>query len=337
MEEPGLNERTNYDFSDSRGLFITNEGNFMYGNASLSYLDLDNNQIYNEVFYKVNGIPLGDVAQSITVRNDLAYIVINNSGGIYVIDINNFKLKGIIRGLTSPRYIHFINDEKAYVSDLYAMEISIVNPKTFKKIGSIDISNGKNQHPSEQMVQYQNFVFTNAWSYDNKILVLDSDTDKLVDSIEVGIQPTSICMDKNNKIWAITDGGYEGSPYGYEEPALYKIDAASRNIEQIIKFEKGDRCAELAMNSTKDTIYFIKNDIWKMSVTNPVFPKEPFIKNKNTKYYGITIDPSSSDLYLADAIDYVQPGILYRYNSNGILDDEYKIGVIPGSFAFVQP
>ena len=33
-----------------RGLFITNEGNFQYGNATLSYYDPDNKTVENELF-----------------------------------------------------------------------------------------------------------------------------------------------------------------------------------------------------------------------------------------------------------------------------------------------
>ena len=32
-----------------------------------------------------------------------------------------------------------------------------------------------------------------------------------MDELTIGIQPTSLVMDKYNKMWTITDGGYEGS------------------------------------------------------------------------------------------------------------------------------
>src|SRR5690554_356122 len=86
----------------SKGLFIVNEGNFMYGNASLTYYDPQSGNVENEVFIRANGINLGDVAQSMTIHNGLGYIVVNNSGVIFVIDPATFRLKGNITGLISP-------------------------------------------------------------------------------------------------------------------------------------------------------------------------------------------------------------------------------------------
>lgn len=321
--------------TSKRGLFIMNEGNFQYGNATLSYYDPDSKTVENEVFYRANAMKLGDVAQSMTIRKDTGWVVVNNSHVVFAININTFKELGRIKGLTSPRYIHFVSDKKAYVTQIWDNRIFIVNPQSYSITGYIDCPDMTMESGStEQMVQYGKYVFVNCWSYQNRILKIDTTTDKVVDQLTVGIQPTSLVLDKNFKMWTITDGGYKGSPYGYEAPSLYRIDAETFKIEKQFQFKLGENPSEVQLNGEGDELYWINKDIWRMSVDAEQVPENPFLDYRDTRYYGLTIDPESGDVYVADAIDYQQQGIIYRYTKKGELVDEFYVGITPGAFCW---
>lgn len=324
------------DFQFSgRGLYITNEGNFQYGNATLSYYDPETKKVENEVFYRANAMKLGDVAQSMTVRDGIGWVVVNNSHVVFAIDLATAKEVGRITDLTSPRYIHFLSDEKAYVTQLWDNRIFIVNPRRFEITGYIECPAMTMETGStEQMVQWGKYVYVNCWSYQNRILKIDTTTDKVVGELEVGIQPTSLKLDCNGKLWTVTDGGFEGSPYGYEAPALYRIDAESFTIERKFQFQKGDAPSEVTLNGASDTIYWINNDIWSMKVDAEHLPTRPFLPYNETLYYGLTIDPVTGEVYIADAIDYQQQGKIYRYSAKGKLIDEFYVGIIPGAFGW---
>jgi DNA-binding beta-propeller fold protein YncE len=322
------------------GLFILNQGNFMYENASLSFYNKENKSLLNEIFYKANGFAPGDVMQSMAVADTLGFLVMNNSGKIHIINLNSFKAVGKISGFTSPRYIHFLDQNKAYVSDLYARGIWIVKPKTLEITGFVDLNEkaaSANVPSSDMMVQYQNFVFTNSWNYDNRILVIDTQTDQLVDSISVIFQPTAIVLDKNEKLWVLSDGGFQGNPFGYERPGLTRIDAETHEIETIFHLEVDDYPQTMAINRSRDTLYFINRHIYRHAVGEAsapeLFIESPYALNL-AGFYGLAVDPSTSEIFVADAIDFVQPGLVYRYSPGGIALDTLRVGIIPSEFCF---
>ena len=330
----GLEEDFN---ATGKGLFICNEGNFQYGNATLSYYDPESKSVQNEVFYRANAMKLGDVAQSMVIRDGIGWVVVNNSHVIFAIDIDTFKEVGRITNLTSPRYIHFLSDEKAYVTQIWDNRIFIVNPKRYEITGYIDIPNMTMESGStDQMVQLGKYVYVNCWSYKNRILKIDTETDQVVDELTVGIQPTSLVMDCNNKLWTVTDGGYAGSPYGHEAPSLYciNIDDGKFEVEKQFKFKFGDWPSEVQLNGSKDKIYWLNDDVWEMDVNADRVPVRPFLPYNGTLYYGLTICPHTGDVYVADAIDYVQQGKVYRYSKDRVLLDEFYVGIIPGAFCW---
>ncbi len=71
-----------------------------------------------------------------------------------------------------------------------------------------------------------------------------------------------------------------------------------------------------------------------MDVTANRVPVRPFLEYRDTKYYGLTVNPVNGEVYVADAIDYQQQGMIYRYSPEGKLIDEFYVGIIPGAFCW---
>lgn len=339
MKEESINDTFK---EGNSGVFVVNEGLFWSDNATLSFYNPDSMLVENKVFRRSNNnVTLGDVALSMAVKDTIGYVVVNNSGKIYALHTETFKYLGKITGLVSPRYMHFVNNTKAYVTDLYGKTIYIVNPISYSVTGQINVDNHSGdfyQHATEQMIQYNEFVFVNCWSYDNQILVINSNSDEVVDSIEVPIQPRAMVKDKFDYIWVITDGGFQGNPFGYEEPALCAIDPETREIVQQIHFGIDTSPADLAINNTKDTLYFINGDLFRYAVQGEnepeLFIESPYSGAYTRGFSALGIDPQTNDIYLADAIDNVQQGVVYRYRPTGVAVDTFKVGIIPTHFTF---
>lgn len=319
----------------SRGLFIINEGNFQYSNATLSFYNPATSEVDNELFFRANGMKLGDVAQSMTVYGGKGWIVINNSHVVFAIDLDSYKEVGRIENLPGPRYIHFVNDHKAYVSQLWDNRIIIVDPQTYSITGAItidgmDVATGS----TEQMVQIGTSVFCSCWSYQTDILKIDSTTDCITGRLTLGIQPKSLAVDRYGRLWAFTDGGYNDNPIGHEAPALYCIDPERFEVIKRFRFRLGDNIVAMCANSTRDKLYWINGGIWVMDVNSERLPVKPLIKSKDTIFYQITTDPITDEIYVADAIDYQQQGSILRFSATGLFIDEFYVGITPGAFCW---
>lgn len=316
------------------GVFIVNQGTYTASNASLSYLEFSANTLTNNLFSSVNGSTLGDVAQSITIQNDVAYIVVNNSGLIYAIDTKDASLKGKIQDLVSPRYMLVINNDKAYVSDLYSQAIAVVNPTTFEVTGSIPLG-----YTSEEMSLIGNEVFVANWSaytqeplLNNNVIVLNSESDQVVDTIKVGIEPNSMVVDKNDNLWVLCSGGYTHA----ENASLWQIDAVSHTVVDSLIFEDIlSYPSNLEINGTGDTLFYIDNGIFKMSLDANKLPEESFIRENETRnFVFLGVDPVTSEVFVSDPLDNLSEGNVFHFNEKGGYITTYKTGIVPAAFGF---
>ncbi len=328
------------------GVFITNEGNFTYGGATLSFYNPDTKHLENELFYRANAMKLGDVAQSMVVRNGIGWVVVNNSHVVFAIDTETFREVGRITDLPSPRYIVFASDEKAYISQIDSDRIIIVNPKTFKITGEIvcPMTTEYRTGSTEQMVLLGDYLYVACWSYQKRILKIDTRIDKVVGYKDIGLQPKSIVTDKNGKLWVVSDGGYEGNAIGYESAKLYRINPENLEVERVFELGlngSGDTtrsASRLKINDKGDVLYWIDGGVWRMAIDAAELPTEPFVKPiegvNRSLYYALGVAPDTEEVYVGDALDYQQRSIIYRYSRDGELLDSFTTGVIAGDFCW---
>jgi YVTN family beta-propeller protein len=311
-------------FNKSSGLYIASQGTFQSANSSVSYFNPSTGEIIDDVFAKVNGHTPGDILQSMKRIGNSLYLVVNNSGRILVCNPNTMKVTDTISGFTSPRYILPVDSGKAYVSDLYANEISIINPDNNSVTSTIPLG-----ATSEQMVSVLGKIYVTSYNSDY-LYVINLNSNQLNDSIHISKGGVSICADINNKLWVLCQGDYAGAYNG----ALYRIDPSSKSIEQTSNFNPFETPSCLCMNNAKNQLYFINTHVYKMSINDNSLPSTSFVQSNSNTFYGIGIDPSNNDVYVSDAIDFVQNGKVYRYTSSGSLLNTISAGIAPGDFLF---
>jgi len=304
------------------GVYITNEGNYTWGNASVSYYNFSDQQVTIDAFKASNNRSLGDVCQSMSVINGKAYIVVNNSYKIEIVTPDSLKSLGVISGLTSPRYILPVSENKAYVTDYKRNAISVIDLLSNTLVKEIPCKGW-----TEELVLAANKVFvTNVRK--QYLYVVDPLNDHIEDSIKIGLNAYSVKTDKNNNVWVLA--GKNGSVAA----TLHRINPVNNAIEQTFTFRTSDNPSTLKINGTGDTLYYLNKGVCRLSIDDPTLPESTLIPQGSRLFYGLGIDPASGIIYVSDAIDYVQQGWVYRYLSDGTELNSFKVGITPGDFCF---
>ena len=299
------------------------EGNFGWGNASISLFNPTNNSITNTVFQNINGYALGDVLQSMTEYNGKLFAVVNNSGKIEVLDTATYQKIATINGLTSPRYFCGINNSKAYVSDLFSDQIAILDLANNSVIGNINAGGW-----TEEMLLFNNKVYA-CRPDTNFILQINASTNSIEDTIIVGKGPSSVVLDNNNKLWVLSSGGMHE-----EQGELNQIDPSTNLvIKKLVFADITTSPNNLKISPHGETMYYLNNGVNQLSIYATSLPASSIINQNGALFYGLGISPTH-DIYISDAVDYVQSGIIYRYDSTASLKDQFSVGIIPQVFWF---
>jgi hypothetical protein len=311
------NQETSYS-----GIFVSNEGNYGTPSGDVSYLPSDVSSIENTIYKKVNNTDLGDVVNNIGFSGDQAYIVVNNSNKIEVVNRFRFnKTATITDNIKQPRYITFANNNfyvtnSTYLGDQYVAVYNVANNSFVKKIDFTDTV--------ERIVSAGNKVFVQHASYGfgNTISVINS-TNAVEKTITIPHGQITKTISADNVVYTLTNDN--------TDTYLYQISAAGA-ITKETKYAGISNGQNLSIENNK-VVFNSKGNVYVTDLSStttpsPAFTIAPFI-DYSTIYALEIID---GKILVSDVKNYKESSKISIYSLTGSLQKSFSAGIIAGGF-----
>jgi DNA-binding beta-propeller fold protein YncE len=340
------------EYTAIQGFYLLNEGNMGSNKSTLDYYDYATGEYYRNIYGAANpAVPkeLGDVGNDIQIYGSKLYAVINCSNKVEVMDKFTAERLGQIN-IPNCRYIRF-HGGYAYVTS-YAGPVEL-NPG-YRQTGYVaKVDTATLEVLDRCMVGFQpdeleivgnriyvansgGYMFPN---YESTVSVIDIPSFTETGRIEVARNLHRLRADRHGNLWVTSRGDY------YTQPSrLYRIDMAtdltvdSLDIAVSNFHLDGDSLylysVEWSYVTSGNTVTYGIVDVAKREIVTRNFITDGTEQQIRTPY-GIMVNPLTRDIYVTDAKNYVSPGTLYCFGSDGRLKWNVRTGDIPAHFVLV--
>ena len=340
------------------GMYLLNEGNMGSNKSSIDYVDFRNAYYVRNIYAERNPEvvkELGDVGNDIQIYGNKLYAVINCSHKVEVMDVRTCKRIGQV-DIPNCRYIRFAKG-KSYVS-AYVGPVAIDPNAQLGAVYEVDTASlavtrkvTVGYQPDELEVLGEYLYVANsggyrAPDYDSTVSVVEIYGMKQIQKIPVGINLHRIRKDRYGKLWVTSRGDYNTIP-----SRLYVLDRKDKNSkEMVVKDTLDIPCSEMYIQG--DSLYFYSVEWNKQTERNTVtygiidvrtgqLVTDHFITDGTEQDivipYGICVHPTTGDIYVTDAKNYVSSGVLHCYDRHGKKKWSVRTGDIPAHMAFYDP
>ncbi len=336
--DPADEQQTNPEIST--GLFILNQGQYGYNNASLTYYGFSDSTATADAFTAKNNRGLGDSGQDIIKYGSRIYICVYKSSLIEVIDAQTgISQKSIVMLNESgnpslPRSLASYNG-KVYVS-LYDGHVAQIDTITL----SVEKTIAVGSNPEGMAIANNKLYVANSGGMasvkDSTVSVINLSTFTEEKKIKVVINPTVVHADSEGDVYVLSMGNYYDIPY-----TLQRIEAGTGKVTAIndVKAYNFTIAGDYAY-----IYYFGYDDSWAIvdktytvyDVKNEKISKSGFIASDAVERipFSIDVDPISKDIYIGET-DYVNAGKMYCFDQDGKLKYTFPTGVNPLKTIFI--
>ncbi len=303
-------------------ILVVNQGGFNRGEGSMSLIQPETRTVTEDVFLQKNGRPLGDIAQSVTEFAGKLYIVVNNSHKVEVVASNDYRSLGTIAipNNASPRYMSITNNNKGYITTLYSNHVAVVDLSTLAVTDQIDVGAGSEgiliSNDTAFVAKNLNADFSSA----NEIALIRTSTGTVVTNWTTGTGPTQIAVHGSVVIVSCT------GTYGENDGEIVVHNRTSGEI--IRRIPLNTYAGGFALGSGNN-LYVLADGVKQVNISTGI---TSVLLSKS--FYAIAHD--GDELWLTDALNFAQAGMLYRYSVSGAVSDSFRVGIIPGHIHFQQ-
>ena len=330
--------------SYDNGVLVLNQGGFGHGDASMSYISNDLSVYQDDIFSVVNpDLELGDTAQDVAFYNEFAYIILNVSNKIEIVNRYTMKSVGTIEtGLNNPRYMAVVNG-KGYVTnwgdavvttDDY---VAVINLSSNTITSSIPVIEGP-----ERIIENNGKLYvaqTGGYGYGNKITVINPSSNTVATTITVGDVPNGMQV-KDGNLW-VSCGGKPSYAPTETAGSLVKINLANNTVTATLAFPAITQHPSNLVIDGDNAFYTVDSGVYKMALNASEVPSAPAFTTTSQGVYGVySFAIKSNRIFVGDAGDYNSAGKVYVYSQGnsgetiGELKESFTVGVVPAGFYF---
>ncbi|KUG13904.1 MULTISPECIES: YncE family protein [Elizabethkingia] len=308
-EEPQKPLRGPYD----NGIIIENEGTWTDMNASVDFISNDFTKFTSNIYNLTNNEELGKVLISITFKDDLAYMVLNSSNVVKIVNRYTFKKVGeITTGIKSPRYVA-VTDKYIYITNNTSFDpnnyVSIYNVSNFSLLKTVNIDNGA----EKIAIANGNIFVDNSGSsgIQSKISYINGMTNTLQSVINLPNGRIQNLISENNDVYAIASKYKEADSY------IYKVSGQGTLTKTIVL--RGIASAS-DLRIYKGKFYFTSGaKIYSMDINADNPPAAPLfttsLNNRDGFFTGFNI--IDDKIFTAESDQYEDTSTVHVYTLTG--------------------
>lgn len=310
----------------TKTVLVLNEGNFGFGNASLSAINKETDKVNNNVFKANNNHNLGDVLQSGIIIDSTAYLLVNNSNAIEIVNLKNFKSLKRVSIDGSPRYA-IKYKEGILISTMGGKGIFYLNHQTQQ----IEFWSGSNGWLEEMVISNNRLFACNRTTH--KVDVYDLNSRQKIKSIAVGQDPESINLVDSTKLCVLSTGGWDRNDRSLA--SIYSINPYNFRANRLYQFSNIENSpTRLRYHAGNKKLYFINQGLYQINIELNSKPLLVLGQQSGELLYGLSIENQIGNLYLTNAKNYVDNGTVTVLNPTHENLNSHKVGVLPNQVLF---